>query len=305
MPHDGRFSWWICIIFYVLVSALLRKFENKNCPRSNRIKTIKICDARASTGFIPVNWIYSYLAPRIEDRRQVVFRRETMAEGKKKGRGHGRRGKGSVTFPSSSIFAPDMKSISDPLASCVTVIPLLTGNDSASDSVAGSVAANFPSPSPLAVVAAAPSSSELSASETSVAAVNDWTKNIRKPTDALPLGASAKDGEADLVIVSGTVPSREDMPLVLTSSARRGVYECDYCRTDISQIPRVRCAVCPDFDLCLDCFSTTDPSAAGTVRAASAAFAKLEEADGGPCSKVAADANGSFSMPGGGGKEAD
>jgi hypothetical protein len=41
--------------------------------------------------------------------------------------------------------------------------------------------------------------------------------------------------------------------LVLTSEKRRGVYECDYCRTDISQLPRVRCAICPDFDLCLDC----------------------------------------------------
>lgn len=44
-----------------------------------------------------------------------------------------------------------------------------------------------------------------------------------------------------------------DDDLVLTSEKRRGVYECDYCRTDISQLPRVRCAICPDFDLCLDC----------------------------------------------------
>lgn len=51
-------------------------------------------------------------------------------------------------------------------------------------------------------------------------------------------------------------------PLVLTSSKRRGIYECDYCHSDISQVPRIRCAVCPDFDLCLDCFATTDHSAA-------------------------------------------
>jgi hypothetical protein len=50
--------------------------------------------------------------------------------------------------------------------------------------------------------------------------------------------------------------------LVLTSEKRRGVYECDYCHSDISQLPRVRCAVCPDFDLCLDCFATTDHTAA-------------------------------------------
>lgn len=55
----------------------------------------------------------------------------------------------------------------------------------------------------------------------------------------------------------------KEVPLVLTSSEkRRGVYECDYCHSDISQLPRIRCAICPDFDLCLDCFSTTDHKAA-------------------------------------------
>lgn len=50
-------------------------------------------------------------------------------------------------------------------------------------------------------------------------------------------------------------------PLVLTSDKRRGVYECDYCHADISQVPRIRCAVCPDFDLCLDCFASADHAA--------------------------------------------
>lgn len=51
-------------------------------------------------------------------------------------------------------------------------------------------------------------------------------------------------------------------PLILPSVKRRGEYECDYCHTDISQAPRIRCAECPDFDLCLECFLTTDHSAA-------------------------------------------
>jgi Zinc finger, ZZ type/Myb-like DNA-binding domain len=51
-------------------------------------------------------------------------------------------------------------------------------------------------------------------------------------------------------------------PLVLTSAKRRGVFECDYCHSDISQVPRIRCAECPDFDLCLECFLTTDHNAA-------------------------------------------
>jgi hypothetical protein len=51
------------------------------------------------------------------------------------------------------------------------------------------------------------------------------------------------------------------LPLVLTSEKRQNTYECDYCHQDISQQPRIRCAVCTDFDLCLDCFATSDHQA--------------------------------------------
>ena len=33
----------------------------------------------------------------------------------------------------------------------------------------------------------------------------------------------------------------EDRELILTSEKRRGVYHCDYCHSDISQLPRIRC----------------------------------------------------------------
>lgn len=33
------------------------------------------------------------------------------------------------------------------------------------------------------------------------------------------------------------------------------MYKCDYCQRDLSTSLRIKCAVCPDFDLCLDCFS--------------------------------------------------
>ncbi|KAK9861341.1 hypothetical protein WJX84_008443 [Apatococcus fuscideae] len=33
------------------------------------------------------------------------------------------------------------------------------------------------------------------------------------------------------------------------------LYHCNYCQKDISHVVRVKCAVCPDFDLCLECFS--------------------------------------------------
>lgn len=35
----------------------------------------------------------------------------------------------------------------------------------------------------------------------------------------------------------------------------RHLYHCNYCQKDISHVVRVKCAVCPDFDLCLECFS--------------------------------------------------
>lgn len=34
-----------------------------------------------------------------------------------------------------------------------------------------------------------------------------------------------------------------------------GLYHCDYCSKDLSTSLRIKCAVCPDFDLCLECFS--------------------------------------------------
>ena len=36
---------------------------------------------------------------------------------------------------------------------------------------------------------------------------------------------------------------------------KRALYHCNYCRKDISNRIRIKCAVCPDFDLCLECFS--------------------------------------------------
>ena len=32
-------------------------------------------------------------------------------------------------------------------------------------------------------------------------------------------------------------------------------YHCDYCSKDISYDLRIKCAVCTDFDLCIECFS--------------------------------------------------
>ena len=53
-----------------------------------------------------------------------------------------------------------------------------------------------------------------------------------------------------------TEDTRRDM--ILLGSQPRGLYECDYCGTDLTRSPRIRCAECPDFDLCLECFATED-----------------------------------------------
>lgn len=37
--------------------------------------------------------------------------------------------------------------------------------------------------------------------------------------------------------------------------SKRALYHCNYCEKDISNVVRIKCADCPDFDLCLECFS--------------------------------------------------
>ncbi|KAL4451456.1 hypothetical protein ABPG75_007118 [Micractinium tetrahymenae] len=39
------------------------------------------------------------------------------------------------------------------------------------------------------------------------------------------------------------------------ASKNEGLYHCDYCHKDLSSTLRIKCAVCKDFDLCLECFS--------------------------------------------------
>lgn len=99
--------------------------------------------------------------------------------------------------------------------------------------------------------------------------------NDAAPLVALPLVANVSEPKNDASI--------DSMDIILTSNKRRGVYECDYCHSDISQLPRIRCAVCPDFDLCLDCFATTDHTAAiSRLKAAASAHGLLlEEGTGG------------------------
>lgn len=40
-----------------------------------------------------------------------------------------------------------------------------------------------------------------------------------------------------------------------TSEGKKALYHCNYCIKDITGKIRIKCAMCPDFDLCIECFS--------------------------------------------------
>jgi hypothetical protein len=50
-----------------------------------------------------------------------------------------------------------------------------------------------------------------------------------------------------------TFSSQQQITIFGTSC--RALYHCNYCQKDISNVARIKCAICPDFDLCLQCFS--------------------------------------------------
>jgi transcriptional adapter 2-alpha len=49
--------------------------------------------------------------------------------------------------------------------------------------------------------------------------------------------------------------TNDDLTDLLEAETEPVQYHCDYCRKDISNSVRISCAVCPEFDLCLECFS--------------------------------------------------
>ncbi|KAM7263713.1 hypothetical protein ACFE04_001396 [Oxalis oulophora] len=40
-----------------------------------------------------------------------------------------------------------------------------------------------------------------------------------------------------------------------TGDGKKALYHCNYCNKDITGKTRIKCAMCPDFDLCVECFS--------------------------------------------------
>ncbi|GMH19445.1 hypothetical protein Nepgr_021286 [Nepenthes gracilis] len=41
----------------------------------------------------------------------------------------------------------------------------------------------------------------------------------------------------------------------VTADGKRALFHCNYCNKDITGRIRIKCAMCPDFDLCVECFS--------------------------------------------------
>ncbi|XP_008800602.1 transcriptional adapter ADA2-like isoform X2 [Phoenix dactylifera] len=50
------------------------------------------------------------------------------------------------------------------------------------------------------------------------------------------------------------VPVKEDAK-TLDAGTKERKYHCNYCNKDISGMIRIKCAICADFDLCVECFS--------------------------------------------------
>lgn len=40
-----------------------------------------------------------------------------------------------------------------------------------------------------------------------------------------------------------------------SAEGKKALYHCNYCKKDITGRTRIKCAVCSDFDLCIECFS--------------------------------------------------
>ena len=81
--------------------------------------------------------------------------------------------------------------------------------------------------------------------------------NASKPTKVFEEDNADDNPENQTASQKDEIPEPPQQP-VLLGAQPRGLYECDYCHSDLTRSPRVRCAICPDFDLCLDCLATTD-----------------------------------------------
>lgn len=72
--------------------------------------------------------------------------------------------------------------------------------------------------------------------------------------------SNSTDDDANQRSKRRRVASSGDNPETLTtasgvSEGKKALYHCNYCNKDISGKIRIKCTKCPDFDLCVECFS--------------------------------------------------
>lgn len=104
------------------------------------------------------------------------------------------------------------------------------------------------------------------------AASAEGSNNLQSATDVTTV-ATKIPGIDDTCTVVPTLSSQYNPPndqknelsLILTSS-RRNPFECDICSTDISLVPRIKCAINSEFDICLECFTKVDHSSLSNIK---------------------------------------
>jgi len=88
-------------------------------------------------------------------------------------------------------------------------------------------------------------------------AVNQHLRGPSSPTYKQKRSAESANLAGDVVALASS-PLQEAVSTRHPSLAPRvfgARYRCNYCSRDISNCTRITCAVCPDFDLCISCFS--------------------------------------------------
>ncbi|KAE8653717.1 Transcriptional adapter ADA2 [Hibiscus syriacus] len=80
------------------------------------------------------------------------------------------------------------------------------------------------------------------------------SRAVSRPTEEDLNQRSKRKKTGSGVVDSVELPSTgvEQVPSEAKGPA---LYHCNYCNKDLSGMVRIKCAVCPDFDLCIECFS--------------------------------------------------
>ncbi|KAG6696494.1 hypothetical protein I3842_09G151100 [Carya illinoinensis] len=76
------------------------------------------------------------------------------------------------------------------------------------------------------------------------------SRAVLHPAEDDPNQRSKRKRTVSNVETMGITPSVEGI-----SEGKAALYHCNYCNKDISGMIRMKCVMCPDFDLCVECFS--------------------------------------------------